>query len=65
MTRRHSPDTLQVYLGCKNGSARLKGARGDVKAEKAILTKLFQGAGWRAEEITRAMTDADDFYVEY
>lgn len=65
MTRRHNEDTLQVYLGCKSGSNQLKAARGDTGAEKEILRDIFKGAGWKTEEFTKAMMDADDFYLEH
>lgn len=66
MTRRHSPDEIQVYLGLNSDSERLKNARpGDVKEEKAALAEIFQGAGWRADEILASLlTDSQDFYCE-
>ncbi|KAI0828427.1 FAD/NAD(P)-binding domain-containing protein [Hypoxylon sp. FL0890] len=66
MMRRHKPDKVQVYLICKNDSERLKNApRGDVKEEKAALAEIYQGAGWRTDEILKGMKDADDFYLEH
>jgi 2-polyprenyl-6-methoxyphenol hydroxylase-like FAD-dependent oxidoreductase len=64
MTRRHSPNEIQVYLGCQN-SERLKNVRrGDVKEEKKALEEIFQGAGWQIEEMLKSLKDADDFYCE-
>ncbi|KAK2763113.1 hypothetical protein FQN54_009748 [Arachnomyces sp. PD_36] len=65
MTRRHSPDRIQVYLSCATESEKLKNIRrGDVKKEKTAFTDMFQGAGWQTAEILEAMKDADDFYCE-
>jgi 2-polyprenyl-6-methoxyphenol hydroxylase-like FAD-dependent oxidoreductase len=65
LTRRHSPEAIQVYLGGTTDSERLKNARrGNVKEEKSALTEMFQGAGWQTEEILEAMKDAGDFYCE-
>lgn len=65
MTRRHSPEEIQVYLSCKTESKQLaNGRRGDVKAEKEALTETFQGAGWQTEEILRSLEGAADFYCE-
>ncbi|KAI1142099.1 FAD/NAD(P)-binding domain-containing protein [Hypoxylon sp. FL0543] len=66
MVRRHKPDRVQVYLICKNDSERLLNApRGDVKEEKEALAEIFQGAGWRIDEILKGLKDADDFYLEH
>ncbi len=64
MTRRQNPHELQIYLGCTANSERLKNARGDVGAEKAALTEIFQGAGWKTDEILESLKDADNFYCE-
>lgn len=64
-TRRHSPSEIQVYLGCTTHMEKLENARrGDVKAEKEAFTEIFEGAGWQAEEILKAMQDSKDFYCE-
>ncbi|KAI8960842.1 FAD/NAD(P)-binding domain-containing protein [Daldinia sp. FL1419] len=66
MTRRHSPDKIQVYLTCKSDSERLANApRGDVKEEKEAMAEIFKGAGWESEELVQAMKDSDDFYLEH
>ncbi|KAL7621972.1 hypothetical protein AAE478_007473 [Parahypoxylon ruwenzoriense] len=66
MTRRHSPDSIQVYLPCKGDSPRLVNARrGDVKEEKEAFAEYFQGAGWQSEEIIKAMRKSEDFYCEH
>jgi len=64
MTRRHSPNEIQVYLLCTTDSERLKTHRGNVKVEKEALTEIFEGAGWQAEEILKCLEGADDFYCE-
>lgn len=65
LTRRHSPHEMQVMLSCKTDSNRLKNARrGDVEEEKKAFAEIFQGAGWRSDELMKSMEDADDFYCE-
>jgi 2-polyprenyl-6-methoxyphenol hydroxylase-like FAD-dependent oxidoreductase len=61
--RRSHPDKVQVYIGgiC---DAFDNVPRGDVKAEKAAMTKLFQGVGWETEKILRSMNTDNDFYLE-
>ncbi|KAI1386146.1 FAD/NAD(P)-binding domain-containing protein [Hypoxylon trugodes] len=65
MMRRHSPDEVQIYLIVRRESPRLdKTARGDVKEEKDAFAEIFRGAGWEADNIVKAMYEADDFYLE-
>lgn len=65
LTRRHSPHEIQVMFSCKTDSDRLRSSRrGDVDEEKAAFTEIFQGAGWKTEELLKLMRDADDFYCE-
>ncbi|KAM0425707.1 hypothetical protein ACHAPT_008954 [Fusarium lateritium] len=65
MTRRHRPDTIQVYLSCTTDSKRLNEARqGDIVEEKAALTDIFQGAGWQTEELLEALRKSEDFYCQ-
>jgi 2-polyprenyl-6-methoxyphenol hydroxylase-like FAD-dependent oxidoreductase len=65
MTRRQNPDTLQVYLGGRLTSSRLRNARrGDIQEEKNALAEIFEGAGWKTKEIVEAMMGADNFYCE-
>ncbi|KAH8660346.1 hypothetical protein BX600DRAFT_383872 [Xylariales sp. PMI_506] len=64
MTRRHSPNAIQVYLICNTGSKRLENSRGNIKEEKESLTDIFQGGGWQTDDILKALEDADDFYLE-
>ncbi|KAK4545760.1 hypothetical protein LTR36_002714 [Oleoguttula mirabilis] len=66
MTRRHSPHAIQVYLGCKTYVEPLKSVRrGDIEGEKKALAAIYQGAGWRMEEILKAMVEgADNYYGE-
>ncbi|OJD34084.1 fad binding domain protein [Diplodia corticola] len=63
--RRHSPHAIQAYLFSKTKSDKLKNIRrGDAKEEKAAFAEIFKGAGWRTEEIVKALDDVDDFYCE-
>lgn len=65
LTRRHSPHEMQVMFSCKTDSERLRSSqRGDVEEEKAAFAEIFQGAGWKTEELLKLMRDADDFYCE-
>ncbi|KAH8678434.1 hypothetical protein BX600DRAFT_532321 [Xylariales sp. PMI_506] len=65
MTRRDNPERLQVYMGGKTDSDRLKNARrGDTKEEKAGIAEFMQGSGWRTEEFLEHLKEADDFYCE-
>lgn len=65
LTRRHNPHEMQVMFSCKTDADRLKNARrGDIEEEKQGFAEIFQGAGWQAEELLKAMWDADDFYCE-
>jgi 2-polyprenyl-6-methoxyphenol hydroxylase-like FAD-dependent oxidoreductase len=65
MTRRNNPHEIQVYLGGKTESERLKNAhRGDVAEEKEALAEIFQGAGWQIPEILKSLKDTDNFYCE-
>ncbi|KAK3311211.1 uncharacterized protein B0T15DRAFT_66500 [Chaetomium strumarium] len=63
--RRHSPHEMQVMLSCKTDPDRLESVpRGDVKREKQAVADIFKGAGWLTEDILKAMSVADDFYLE-
>ncbi|KAH8731614.1 hypothetical protein GQ44DRAFT_822499 [Phaeosphaeriaceae sp. PMI808] len=65
-SRRHKPDRIQVYLVGLNNSERVLAARqGGVEEEKAALSDLFREAGWRSEELIKAMQESDDFYCEH
>lgn len=66
MSRRHSPDRIQVYLQAgASHSKRLEGAhQGGVKEEKRVMTDIFRGTGWQTEEILKKLQDADDFHCE-
>lgn len=67
MTRRHSQDELQVYLGCTTKSAKFKESHqtGDVQALKAAWADMFKGAGWQSDEIVKALMHPNtDFYSE-
>ncbi|KAI1166612.1 hypothetical protein F5B18DRAFT_56393 [Nemania serpens] len=63
MIRRSDPDFWQVYIGCKTDAFKSV-PRGDVKAEKAIMTEIMHGAGWETENVLRAMNTDNDFYLE-
>ncbi|KAK4240627.1 hypothetical protein C8A03DRAFT_41840 [Achaetomium macrosporum] len=65
LTRRHSSEEMQVMLSCKTDPNRLENVpRGDVKREKEVMAEIFKGAGWLTEDILKAMSVADDFYLE-
>lgn len=67
MTRRHSPNEIQVYLGCTTSSDRLTKSHrgGESQAIKAAWADVFKGAGWQSEEITKTMMESkSDFYSE-
>lgn len=61
--RRSHPDKVQVYIGGVT-DAFDNVPRGDVKAEKAAMTKLFQNTGWESEKVLRSMNTDNDFYLE-
>ncbi|KAI0872695.1 hypothetical protein GGS24DRAFT_466455 [Hypoxylon argillaceum] len=63
MIRRSDANYRQVYVGCRTDAFR-DVPRGDVKAEKAVLTEIMQGAGWETEDVLRAMNTDNDFYLE-
>ncbi|KAI0449989.1 hypothetical protein F5B21DRAFT_529401 [Xylaria acuta] len=63
MIRRSDPNFRQVYAGGKTDAFK-DVPRGDVKAEKAALTKVMQGAGWETDSILAAMNTDNDFYLE-
>ncbi|KAI0157937.1 FAD/NAD(P)-binding domain-containing protein [Hypoxylon sp. FL1284] len=63
--RRHSPDRIQVYLGCTRDMGKIKDVRrGDTAAEKEALAEVYEGVGWQAPAIIEAMRATDDFYCE-
>jgi 2-polyprenyl-6-methoxyphenol hydroxylase-like FAD-dependent oxidoreductase len=63
MIRRSDPEYWQVYIGGKSDAFR-DVPRGDVRAEKAAMTRIFQGAGWETDNILKAMNTDNDFYLE-
>ena len=69
LMRRHNQDETQVCLKAEttSGLGQLKNMRrGDFKAEKQAFAELFQGAGWRTDEVVKALRDgAEDFYCQY
>jgi len=65
LTRRSNAHQVQVYLSCRTELERLNGIRrGDVEAEKAVFAEIFRGAGWQADEILKALNNANDFHCE-
>ncbi|KAL2178471.1 uncharacterized protein P884DRAFT_257607 [Thermothelomyces heterothallicus CBS 202.75] len=65
MTRRHSPDKVQVMLTSKTDPDRLQSVpRGDVEQEKEAMADIFRGAGWITDDIIEGMRAAEDFYCE-
>ncbi|KAI0860026.1 hypothetical protein F4860DRAFT_515284 [Xylaria cubensis] len=63
MIRRSDPKFWQVYIGGKTNLLN-DVPKGDVKAEKAALAKMMQGAGWETENVLAAMNTDNDFYLE-
>ncbi|KAF2483509.1 hypothetical protein BDY17DRAFT_297527 [Neohortaea acidophila] len=65
LTRRHSPEDMQLYLLMSKADPRLLDVRrGDVEAEKQAFAEIFRDAGWRTPELLKEMQQADDFYCE-
>jgi 2-polyprenyl-6-methoxyphenol hydroxylase-like FAD-dependent oxidoreductase len=65
MTRRHSEHEIQAYLICTSDSEQLsKCYRKGIEEEKKAFAEIFDGAGWRTEELLEALKDSDDFYCE-
>jgi 2-polyprenyl-6-methoxyphenol hydroxylase-like FAD-dependent oxidoreductase len=65
MTRRHSPEEIQVLLTCNPRPDPLgKVSRGDVEKEKEAFESIYKGAKWITEDLLKAMRAADDFYCE-
>lgn len=65
MTRRHTPDEIQIYLPCNTESERMKKAhRAGVEEQKKALAEVFQDAGWSAKSILQDMYDSKNFYCE-
>ncbi|RFU75885.1 hypothetical protein TARUN_6347 [Trichoderma arundinaceum] len=65
MTRRHSPQEMQVYLPCNMDSERMKQAyRDGVDEQKKALAEAFDDAGWKAKDILRDMKITENFYCE-
>ena len=69
LMRRHNKDEMQVYLRAEtgSGSGQLKNVkRGDIKAEKAAFAELFEGGGWRTDEVVKALKEgAKGFYCQH
>ena len=64
-TRRHSPHSIQVYLGFGDHSNRLEDVpRGNVAEEKEAMIEVFQGAGWQTDALLKLLESSDDFYLE-
>ncbi|KAL7911583.1 FAD/NAD(P)-binding domain-containing protein [Trichoderma velutinum] len=65
MTRRHSPEEIQIYLPFNTTSERMKKAHRDgVEAQKKEAAEIFKGAGWQTKDIIRDMFDSENFYCE-
>ena len=45
-------------------SDRLDYDRQDVEQQKEIVAGVYAGAGWRTDEVIRAMREAEDFYLD-
>lgn len=65
MTRRHSPQEVQIYLPCNTDSERMKKAhKAGVEDQKKALAEIFHDAGWQAKDILRDMESTKNFYCE-
>lgn len=67
LTRRHSPDQIQVYLQMADSvhSQRLEQAhQGGIAEEQKAMAEIFRNAGWQSEELLKGLDDAEDFYCE-
>jgi 2-polyprenyl-6-methoxyphenol hydroxylase-like FAD-dependent oxidoreductase len=60
------PDTVpgQAKAGLSFTSPPISYDRGDVAAQRRLLTDRFAGAGWQAKALLRAAATADDFYFD-
>lgn len=65
MTRRHSPQEIQIYLSCNTTSDRMKKAHQEgVDEQKKALAEIFHDAGWEAKGILQDMYNSENFYCE-
>ncbi|CAI7672485.1 unnamed protein product [Penicillium viridicatum] len=61
----HNAHEIQAYIGGRADSEQLKNRlQGDVVEQKEALKEMFQGAGWKTDEILESLKDADNFYCE-
>ncbi|XEV01049.1 hypothetical protein FSHL1_006336 [Fusarium sambucinum] len=64
-SRRHNADRVQAYLIGQDDHEQVLAARTEgAEKEKAVLSQLFQSAGWRSEELTTELQESEDFYCE-
>lgn len=65
LVRRHNPEELQLYLLLSRPDDRIaRVKRGDVEEEKKAFAEIYQGAGWKTEELLQKMMESTDFYCE-
>ncbi|KAL2219688.1 hypothetical protein M432DRAFT_364096 [Thermoascus aurantiacus ATCC 26904] len=66
-TRRHSPDSIQAYMGYSDDLDQLKDVmKSGVEEQKKIWAELFQDAGWQAQRFIKALQDdslSNDFFT--
>ncbi|MEV6282163.1 FAD-dependent monooxygenase [Kribbella sp. NPDC051770] len=58
----HDPRFVRALLSFR--SPELTFDRHDLPAQKALLRKVFRGAGWYTREVLDGMDAADDFYLD-
>ncbi|KAF2163281.1 hypothetical protein M409DRAFT_26323 [Zasmidium cellare ATCC 36951] len=65
LIRRHNPQELQLYLLLSRPDERIaRVKRGDIEEEKKAFQEIYQGAGWRTNELLEKMMTSEDFYCE-
>ena len=67
LTRRHSPNTIQVYMMSEIKYDVIRDMRrGDIASEKNAFAEVFRDGGWRCNELIKALqVGAEDWYCQY
>ncbi|KAL7788622.1 FAD/NAD(P)-binding domain-containing protein [Trichoderma ceciliae] len=65
MTRRHSPQEIQIYLPFNTDLERMKKAhQAGVDEQKKAVAEIFHDAGWEIKDILRDINKSENFYCE-
>lgn len=64
MVRRHSPETLQVYLFCKTDAPALVNAKRGSEEERDAFAQIMRGSGWKTDALLDRLDETPDFYCE-